>query len=177
MHKRLIPWYLILFPIISVGSILYACYEIYRHGIEQGLLLILLSLSAYILCIPAAHGRILFGIIAKKFKGASFFPEPYLWGVAVAVNVFSLLFMPQIYPRTMITFILYRVFIFPSYWIILLLGAAGVWYRSLLCTVDYQEKRKMHTLIRHLITLFGVLLIFYLLHQDFIVLLNVTTTG
>jgi hypothetical protein len=177
MHKRLIPWYLILFTIIFAGSALYAFYEISRHGFEQGLYLVALSWTAYVLLIPAAHGRLIVGFLAKKIRGVSFFSEPYLWTLAAGINAVMLASMPEVYVHTMLTFMLYRVFTTPAYWVILVAGAVGAWYRLVLGGVAYAEKRKAHTLIRHVITLFGVLMVGYLLHQEFIILLSATTSG
>jgi hypothetical protein len=177
MHKRLIPWYLILFPIIFCGATIYTLYEVFRHGLAQGLLLLVLSWSAYVLCVPAAHGRLLFGFLIKKIQGKSFFPEPYLWSLAALINATVFVFMPDLYAQTMLTFMLYCILTTPAYWLILAFGALGAWYRVGVGTIGYADRRKFHTLVRHGITLVGLLLFLYLLHQEFIILLSATTSG
>ena len=177
MQKKLIPWYALLFSIILICSALFVTYELYRHGFEQGLFLVALSWSAYLLCVPAAHGRLLFGSIGRGVLGASIFPEPYLWSLAVTLNVVTMIFAPEMYVMTAPAFILYRIVTTPAYWPILVLGAAGTWYRSTIGTAAYLARRDTHTLIRHLITLVGLLVFFYLMHQECIVLLNALATG
>ena len=177
MQKKLIPWYVLLFTLILVSNASFVTYELYRHGFEQGLFLVALSWSAYLLCVPAAHGRLLFGSIGRGVFGASIFPEPYLWSLAVALNIVTMIFAPEMYVMTAPTFILYRILTTPAYWLILLLGAVGTWYRSTIGSAAYLARRETHTLIRHMITLAGLLILFYLLHQECIVLLNAVATG
>ncbi len=177
MNKRLIPWYLLISFLFLFASVVYTAYECMRHGVEVGCFVVLLSWSVYVLSVPSAHGRLLIGSFFNLLTGRSIFPEPYLWGVAVAVNIVTLLFAPQMYAHTLMTYIFYRALFLPSYWVIFVLAAIGTWYRSTIGTDAYLAYKSTHTVIRHLITLVGLLVLFYLTHQDFIVLLSATVSG
>ncbi len=177
MNKRLIPGYLLFFSLVLLFFSAYAFYQIIRHGLELGLFISFLSWTVYILCVPAAHGRLLVGSAFKMLTRQSFFPEPYVWALAVAVNIMTIIFAPQIYTHTLMTYIFYRSVFIPHYWIIFLLGAIGTWYRSIIGSDAYAASLGMHTAVRHLLTLLGLLVLFYLTHQDFIVLLNATLSG
>ncbi|MBM3893460.1 hypothetical protein FJ365_03615 [Candidatus Dependentiae bacterium] len=177
MNKRLIPGYLLFFlPVLLLVSA-YVLYQVMRHGLEVGLFVTFLSWAVYILCVPAAHGRLLVGSGFKMLTGQSFFPEPYVWVLAVAVNIMTIVFAPQIYTHTLMTYIFYRAVFIPSYWIIFVLAAIGTWYRSIIGSNAYSASPGTHTAVRHMLTLVGLLVLFYLTHQDFIVLLNVTLSG
>lgn len=177
MNKRLIPWYILIFSLVFFLSGAYVVYQCMRHGVELGLLLVLLSWSVYVLCVPAAHGRLLVGGGFKLLTGKSFFPEPYVWCFAVAINIVSIFFAPHVYTQTLMTYIFYRAVFMPSCWIIFVLAAIGTWYRSTIGTVAYLAHKTTHTVVRHLLTLLGLLVLFFLTHQDFIVLLNATVSG
>ncbi len=177
MNKRLIPGYLLVFPLVLLLFSAYTGYQLMRHGFEMGLFIALLSWTVYVLCVPAAHGRLLVGSGFKMLTGKSFFPEPYLWCLAVAVNIMTICFAPQVYTHTLMTYIFYRSVFIPSYWIIFVLAAMGTWYRSVIGPVAYMANMGMHTAIRHLLTIVGLLVLFYLTHQDFIVLLSATVSG
>jgi hypothetical protein len=177
MNKRLIPWYIFLFSSFFLFVGIYVAYECFRHGVGLGLFMVLLSWSVYTLSVPAAHGRLLIGGLFNLIGGKRVFPEPYLWAIAIVVNLATLLFAPQLYAHTLMTYIFYRALFVPTYWLIFALAALGVWYRSILGYDAYLAGRSTHTMVRHLLTLVGLLVIFYLTHQDFIVLLNVTVSG
>ena len=177
MDKRLIPGYLLILTLVFLLFSAYTIYQLMQHGLELGLFLTLLSWSVYVLCVPAAHGRLLIGSGCKLLTGRSFFPEPYLWLFAALLNIVTILFAPEVYTQTLMTYIFYRSVFIPGYWIIFVLAAAGTWYRSTIGTAAYVARTGTHTTIRHLLTLIGLLVLFYLTHQDFIVLLNATVSG
>lgn len=177
MNKHLIPWYILTSSLVLLFSSAYTVYQCMQHGIEFGLFLTLISWSVYVLCVPAAHGRLIIGGLFKLLSGKSFFPEPYLWGFAIVLNSVSVVFAPQVYAKTLMTYIFYRAIFIPSYWPIFVLTAIGVWYRFSIGTPTYLAHKSTHTAFRHLLTIIGLLVLFYLTHQDFIVLLNATVSG
>ncbi len=177
MKKRfLAPYLIVLIPWVVIASS-FTIYQISKHGIELGLFLILLTWSGYILCVPAAHGRILIGAPLKFIFNRSFLPEPFFWCMAVLINVLTLLLGPKLYEESIFTYLLYRIFITPEYWLILLIGALGSWYRFLVGLGDYRAREATHTLIRHIIFLVGIFFLFYLTHYEFIILMNTTANG
>ena len=177
MDKRLFPWYVLVFTCISLLSTAFIGYEILRHGVQNGLYVVLLTWSMYILCVPAAHGRLVFGALMRWATRKSWFLEPYVWGVAVACNLITMIFAPALYRLAIPTFVLYRVLTTPTQWLILIVAATGTWYRTFVGYERYMARRTHHTLVRHLITAIGFALFLYMTHQDFVILLNTTATG
>lgn len=177
MDKRILPFYLLAFLVTIATWSGYLLYEVLRHGIEQGIYLTVLTWTMYVLCIPAAHGRLAGGWLVGRVLGRPFFPEPYLWGIAVAINFAATLLTPDLYQKTVPTFMLQRIFMTPVWWVILLLGTMGCWYRSMVGPEAYLARRTFHTLVRHLLTLVGMVVFFYLTHADFIILLNALADG
>jgi hypothetical protein len=177
MKKRyLAPYLIVLIPWTTIAS-LFSIYQVYKHGVGMGLFLVLLTWSGYVLCVPAAHGRILIGAPLKLIFNRSFLPEPFFWIVAALINACTLFFAPGLYEESIFTYLLYRIFITPDYWLILLVGALGSWYRFLVGLVHYRAREATHTLIRHIIFLVGIFLLFYLTHYEFIILMNTTASG
>ena len=177
MDKRLLPWYVLVFAFVSLLSTAFIGYEIFRHGVQNGLYVVLLVWSMYVLCVPAAHGRLVLGALMRWLTRKSWFLEPYVWGVAVAVNVVAMIFAPSLYRLTIPTFVFYRMITIPSAWLVFVVGAMGTWHRTFVGHTHYMARRTHYTLVRHLITAVGVALFLYVTHLDFVILLNTTATG
>lgn len=177
MKKKVIISYLFfLIPIIA-SFLIFSLYEISYHGLMQGLYSVLLTWSMYVLCIPAAHGRMLVGVPVKFFTQKSFFPEPFIWTLAVSINIMTLLLDANIYYLTIPTALFYRILTVPEHWIILVVATAGTWYRTVCGLQRYQSKEAFHNIIRHIILLCGVFLLFYLTNYDIVLLLNAMLNG
>ena len=177
MRKRfLLPYFIVLIPALAL-VLTFIVYEIYNHGLADGLFLIFLSWSGYVLCVPAAHGRFFISTPLRLIVRRPVFAEPYLWFGAIAVNIAVLLLMPEVYKDIIPTYLLFHVLTNPSYWPILALGAVGVWYRTAVGAEAYHKRELWHTTMRHLILLVGLFTVFYFLHIEFILLLNATATG
>jgi hypothetical protein len=177
VKKRFIPTYLL--TVIPIGCIivLFAAYEIVRHGFLDGIVIVLLSWSAYILCIPAAHGRFLIGAPSRIFFKYPIFPEAYFWCLAVFLNATVIALKPELYTETIPTTILHRVFITPSYWPLFAVAAAGTWYRIIVGMQNYRAHEALHTLMRHLILLGGLGLLLYMVRYDLVIAINVLANG
>lgn len=177
MNKKFLSTYLPFLISLTIFFIGFSCYQIFNHGFLQGMHLVFLAWSLYILCIPAAHGRILIGGPSRIIFRKKILPEPYLWTLAAAINIVSLIFTPDVYHHTLPTYLLYRILTIPKYWIILVIGVIGTWYRVICGTERYKKYDATHTIIRHLILLFGLLVLFYMTNYDVIVMINVMASG
>ena len=177
MNKRFLSSYLPFLLCLTTFFTIYSIYEISRYGFWQGMHLVLLAWSFYVLCVPAAHGRLLIGAPIKLLFKRTFFPEPYLWVMAAVLNILTIIFSPLLYTQTLPTYLLYRILTVRAYWIILVIAMIGTWYRVICGTTRYAEREKMHTIIRHLILLIGLFILFYLTNYDVIVMINVMTSA
>lgn len=173
MNKKFLSSYLPFLISLALFFSFYSVYEISRHGLAQGIHLVLLAWSLYVLCVPAAHGRVLIGLPVKVFLKKMFFPEPYIWVACAILNIVTMIFNPSLYLKTLPTYLLYRILTVPSYWIILVIGAIGAWYRFICGVKRYTERERMHTIIRHLILIAGLFILFYLTNYDVIVMINI----
>ena len=177
MNKRLLFLYFVSTVLFSFAACTFVILQVVRHGIGLGCIISFLTWTAYILAVPAAHGRIVFAAPVLFFTGKKIKPERFLWSFSLMLHSIVFLLAPNIYLVTGPLFIFYRIIVTPSYWGILFLGALGAWYRAMLAEdLDAQHLRK-HTIIRHLLLIFGAFLILFLLHKEFIVYLNATSTG
>ncbi len=177
MKKRFLPQYvLVLIPVLVIIAAFIA-YEVFRYGFVTGLLIVLLTWTCYILCVPAAHGRIMVGALLRMVTKQSWFIEPYFWGTAVFINAVTLVFASDVYLLTIPTHVLLRIFVTPEYWIILIIAAIGVWYRTLIGHKRYAAYESIHTLIRHAILVIGLGVLLYLTYPEMVIMLNTTATG
>ena len=177
MKKRfLLPYFIVLIP-TAVLVLTFFVYEIYHHGLADGLFLIFLSWSGYILCVPAAHGRFFISTPLRFVLRRTVFAEPYLWFGAIATNIAVLLLIPDVYKEIIPTYLLFHVLTNPSYWPILALGAVGAWYRSAVGHEAYHKCELWHTTMRHLLLIVGLAVLVYFLHIEFILLLNARADG
>jgi hypothetical protein len=177
MKKKLAVIYLSTIIAAALFIVLFLAYEINRHGFIKGLYLSGLVWSAYVLCVPAAHGRIYAKSITHFIFGDEVQPEVLIWTVAVAFNIITLSLFPGLYAETIFSHVLYRIFFNQSYWIILLVATVGTWYRTTIGSNYAFASSATHTIIRHLWTMVGVFLLCYLTLYDVIIMLNTTVTG
>ena len=146
-------------------------YQSWFHSIEVGIHLAILSWSLFVLCIPVAHGRFVFGVPIYLVTGIKVRPEIFLWTLAMSINVMSLIFMPFVYEDMMLTHFLYRLLVNPFYYPIFAFSFLAALYRSVI-EPNIALSRFLHSIIRHVIVLTGLLLLFYLAHQEFIIVFN-----
>ena len=176
MQKRNFLYLLTIIPHLGLLTIL-TMYNLFHHGIQTGLYLTALCWSFYVLAIPAAHGSVWIAVPLGRLFHRHFYPEPYLWCLAVITNLVTMLCAPQLYHKSMWTFMLYRLITLPKYWVILGIGALGTWLPVITSVWHEGKVRRIFRLVRYLITLVGLAVLFYLMHQEFVILINTTLTG
>jgi hypothetical protein len=177
MKKRFLLTYLIfLIPTVAFSTVVVA-YHIYHHGLYTGIFIVLLCWSGAILCIPAAHGRMLVGMPAKVLFKKTITPEIFFWLAALLTNVYTLLVSPGFYMESAPTTLLYRIIMHPSLWIVFAIGFIGTWYRAFVGKKSYYAHESIHTLVRHFISLIGICLFLYVIRYDLVILVNSAVTG
>lgn len=146
-------------------------YQILFRGFEAGLHIGLLTWSMYILCVPVAHGRFVFGVPTYVLTKKKIYPELFLWVLAVSINILTLAFMPDIYQTAIFTHFLYLLLTNPHYYAIFVFSFFAMLYRPYIKPA-IPISRWSHAIIRHVILLVGLLLFFYMAHQEFIIVFN-----
>jgi hypothetical protein len=176
MKKRLAALHLVLFLPQLLLFVLFALLQLYRCGVPTGLYNVVLAWSLYVLCIPAAHGRMVIGAPLSIFFRRQVLPEPWLWALAASVNIVAMLFVPFLYLETLPAYLLHRILTMPEYWPILVVSAFGTWFRVIF-SFYHGDQRYMLRTVRHLVQIAGILLFLYLTHYDLILLCNAVANG
>lgn len=137
----------------------------YRYDVLTGGVAALLSWSFFVLCTPVADAvflpdcplRVVFGV-------RMIWSEIAVWGIAIAINLISLIFFSHFYEVTFITKTLKAIRIHPwPYWGVILLSAAGTFlsirFGDELMDVSHQRERKFYPrhYFKHELILFAFL--------------------
>lgn len=148
------------------------CFLISHHGLGYGILCTMLLWSLYVLCIPGSHGKILISIPCRLLLNTTPSTEPYLWSIMVIINIFSFIFVPDVYQLTLPTQLLYVILITPyPCWATFFTAFPGTFYRSLIGAHRYKAR---HALIRSLLILGGIAGFIFFTHKELITLLHTT---
>jgi len=90
----------------------------------------ILTWSFFVLSTPIPDGGIILDLPVRYFTGMKMiFSEIIVWAVAISLNVFNLLFNPEIYKKTFLLTIFKDILTTPvPYWIIIMLSALGTYF-------------------------------------------------
>lgn len=144
-----------------------------RFGLYEGTLLIFLSWSFFVLCMPIILEGFLISFLAGFLKSGKLYDWSMItWVSAVVLNVWAYNFVPQIYAKTVITQFLYHILAqpFPAR-LILLLCALGTFY-SALFRLRGKSNALLHRIIGLIFSLIGLVALFYVYYKDIIILLS-----
>lgn len=128
----------------------YFTYMSWKYDASTGFVVSLLTWSFFVLCTPIADGgfilafpiRLLFGIKMSV-------TQVVLWFVALAINIFMLIFASNVYNLTFLTKLLKHILTAPyPYWSILIISAAGtflsVYFGDEMMDVTSHKDRVLH---------------------------------
>lgn len=109
---------------------LFAAYFIYltiKFDFATGGVVALLTWSFFVLGTPVADAGFLLDFPLRLILGVRMFiSEIFVWVVAILINVFALIFVPQNYEKTFLTSIFKKILINPyPYWSIIVLSGIG----------------------------------------------------
>ncbi len=121
--KRIFVKFLMLITVLG----LYIVYLSYKYGMIEGSALGILTWSFFVLCTPIADAGFLLDFpLRVLFRVRMVYAETSVWIIAIATNLFFLLFNPNIYEITFITSLFKKILINPyPYWIIIFISALG----------------------------------------------------
>ncbi len=164
---------LLKFLLVFLVFAIYFFYVVYKFGLENGALVAFLSWSFFVLCTPVADAGFLFDFpIRLILKLKMWISESFVWGFAIVLNLYAFFISPEIYTKTYLLKIFYKLLSEPwPYWLVILLSALGTFLSvyfadELLDTVFHHERRKYHKhkhsyLIIALIFLFSFIFFIY----------------
>ena len=162
----------IVFSFVLFGLFLF--YLVSYHGLLIGTHLTLLIWSLYILTIPGGHGQYLIGLPVYSLTEKTIYSEPFLWCMAVVLNIFTFSLNPQIYNKTLFTYFFYQILATPNpHWIILLISALGTCYNTIFKLSYFGNKPIIHRISRSILILAGIVSFFYFSYPDLVICLNI----
>jgi len=165
------------FILLLIIILAYFAFVSLNYGLVDGFFVTIITWSFFVFCTPIADAgflidfpiRILFGI-------RMIYSEIFIWIVALLINVFALLFVPQIYQTTVLLKLFEHILLNPiPFWGIIIVSSIGsfmsVYFGDELIDVTFhrhREKYHRHAL-KYQLVLFGfviiasILLYYYLL--------------
>lgn len=105
----------------------YFGYLSYEYNLLTGGITAALTWSFFVLCTPVADAGFLLDFPLRLLFGIRmFFSEIAVWGIAIALNMVSLVYFAEYYETTKITKLLHAILtnLYP-YWILILLSGLG----------------------------------------------------
>jgi len=142
--KKQVVYKFFLLCLLLVG---YFCYLSVEYDIITGGIASALTWSFFVLCTPIADAGFLLDFPLRLLFGVRMFiSEMVVWGMAVTINVVSLLFFSEYYETTELTKLLHAILVMPyPYWSLILLSAVGTFLSirfadELMDVVNHKER-------------------------------------
>ena len=115
------------FLLVASVLVIYFFFVAFKYGVQDGLLISALTWSFFVLCTPVADAGFLLDFPIRLITNfRMFYSEIIVWGLAIAVNVYTFFFADMIYDKT----VLLRLFLhilqqpFP-FWSIIAVSGLG----------------------------------------------------
>lgn len=121
-REELIKFLLLLAVLVS-----YFLYLSWEYGLATGGLVSALTWSFFVLCTPVADAGFLVDFPVRLITGIRMFvSELFVWAIAIGLNLFAVFFAPEVYDKTVLTSLFYKILTTPwPYWSIIVLCGAG----------------------------------------------------
>ena len=136
------------FLLVLLIFVIYLFFIAYKYGLQQGLLVSLLSWSFFVLCTPIADAGFLIDFPLRLItKIRMFIAEIFVWIIAISFNFYTFFFDPQIYTKTELLNLFKNILEQPNpYWIIIFLSMIGTFVSikfgdELLDKVKHKERK------------------------------------
>lgn len=169
----LLRFILVIFIVLS-----YFIYISFEYGIQNGLLVTLLSWSFFVFCTPIADAGFLFDFplrIVTKIR--MFFAEMCVWSFAALLNIYSIVFKPEIYQKTLLLELFHKILTNPyPFWSIIIVCCIGTFMSvyfgdELIDKVKhherekYQSHNKKHKIVVIVFIVLAIILYYILLNN------------
>ena len=170
------------FALLLLVLLGYFGYLSLKFDIATGGLVALLTWSFFVLCTPVADAGFLLDFPLRLLLGIRMFvSEIFVWVIAIAINVFTLIFAPDIYQTTLVTSLFEKVITTPwPYWSIIFLSGIGTFLSirfgdELMDVVSHKERSVHHKLgfIHSLILYVGLFVLIFIGYHHIAVSLGV----
>ncbi|OIO66424.1 hypothetical protein AUJ68_00915 [Candidatus Woesearchaeota archaeon CG1_02_57_44] len=160
---------------VVVGIIIiYLAYTARYFGMQNGLVITILTWSFFVFCTPVADAGFLLDFPIRLLTGMRMiYTEIIVWVIALLVNIGAMLFAPAIYQKTLILSLFYHIITHPwPMWIIILLSVIGTFLSiflgdELMDVSSHHERKHWH---KHhgrlqLVVLLGIIVLILILYD------------
>ncbi len=167
---------LLRFAFLILSLIGYFLYVASKFGTSNGILVTILTWSFFVFCTPIADAGFLLAFPVRLFLGIRMvYTQVFAYGVALVINIFTLLFLPSIYARTMLLRLFRQILTTPwPYWSIIILSLIGtfasIYFGDELMDVScHKERKKYHKhLNKYKLLVFIFIVVFTAILYDFL---------
>lgn len=142
---------LIKFGLLVILLVGYVGYLSYSYDLRTGLTAGLLTWSFFVLCTPVADAGFLLDFPLRLLFGIRMMvSEIAVWAIAIALNVFALIWAPAAYETTTLTRLMYAILSQPwPYWSVILVSGIGTFLSikfgdELMDVLHHHERHQFH---------------------------------
>lgn len=139
------------FLLLCVLLISYFAYLSYEFNLLTGGIAAILTWSFFVLCTPIADAGFLLDFPLRLLFGIRMFmSEIAVWGIAITINIISLIYFSDYYQTTKLTKVFYVILTNPyPYWSVILLSGAGTFLSirfgdELMDVVHHKDRAYFH---------------------------------
>ena len=141
---------LIKFSLVALIFVTYLVVMSFLHGLENGILISLLTWSFFVFCTPIGDAGFLIDFPMRLFtKIRMVHSEIMVWIIAATLNIYALIFMPGIYEKEILLTLFKQILLNPiPFWGIIILSAGGtflsIYFGDELMDISKHKDRKKH---------------------------------
>ncbi len=156
----------------------------YQYDVLTGGIAALLTWSFFVLCTPVADAGFLLDFPLRLLFGIRMVvSEIAVWGLAILINVFALLWAGHYYETTIVTQLMYQILVTPyPYWAVIVLSGLGTFLSihfadELMDVIHHRDRNFFHSHhFKHEVILFVFFLFVIFGYYELIVSLGIQTT-
>lgn len=145
----------------------YTAYLSYQYGFATGGLLAIITWSFFVLCTPVADaGMILDFPVRILFRLRMLITELMIWAVAISINIYAIIFSPEIYEKSILGHVFYEILTQPiPYWSIIILSFFGTFLSVHFADelLDYIKHKDIEKSTKHRLIFEGIIMVFIFL--------------
>lgn len=143
------------FFLVLLVFIAYFIFISTKYGVQNGFLVACLTWSFFVLCTPVADAGFLIDFPLRLITNINmFFLEMIVWLIAIALNIYAIIFDPVIYEKTKILLLFKHILTDPlPFWSIIIVSAIGTFvsiqFGDELLDKKYHKERKFYKKHKH----------------------------
>lgn len=174
------------FLLVAFIFIVYCTIIFYKYGMGDGIYISILTWSFFVLCTPIADAGFLLDFPMRLITNTRMLhTEILVWTLAILINVYSLIFNPEIYSKFILLTIFNKILIhpWPFYSIIFISGMGtflSVYFGDELIDVakheektKYKKHRNKYKLVLVPTIIIATIILYYILLSDLGIIIGV----